>query len=56
MWSRLEMDSFSIFVKVRNMHQVGLGIMDTDGYIFIVEDLADLIADRIIDALNVELG
>ena len=29
---------------------------DTDVHIRIVEDLADLIADRIIDALNVEFG
>ena len=36
--------------------QVGLRVVDTDAHVRVVEDLADLVADRVVDALDVEFG
>mgnify|MGYP003693861707 CR=1 FL=1 len=32
------------------------GIVDADAHVRLLEDLADLVADRVVDALDVELG
>ena len=36
--------------------QVRLRVVDADADVRLVEDLADLVADRVVDALDVELG
>ena len=56
MWDRFDENSFSVFIDVREMNQIIFGVKDADTDIFVREDLADLIADRIVDALNVEFG
>ncbi len=38
------------------MDQIGLRVVDPDAYVGLVEDLADLVADRVVDALHVEFG
>src|SRR5439155_24299849 len=52
----LEREAFPVFVGVRVVDQIGLGIVDANAYIPVVENLADLVADRVVDALDVELG
>jgi len=44
------------FVNEREMHQAGLRVVDTDFHVRLVKDLADLVADRVVDALHVQLG
>ena len=49
-------DAFAVLVRIRMVDQVGLWIVDADAHVRVVEDLADLVADRVVDALDVELG
>ena len=50
---RLDVDAFSIFIGIRVINQVCLGVINTDAHIRLVENLANLVADGCIDALNI---
>ena len=50
----IEEVTLSVFIRVRVVDQVRLRIIDTNTHITVAKDLADLVADRIVDALNVQ--
>ncbi len=52
----LDRDPFPVLVDIRVVDQVGLRIVDADAQVRLIEDLADLVADGVVDALHVELG
>ena len=52
----VDLEPFAFFVRVWVMHHSRFGVVDTYAYVRHVEDIADLVADRVIDALDVELG
>jgi len=52
----LDGDPFAVFIDVGVVDQTGLRIVDADAQVRLIEDLADLVADGIVDALHVELG
>src|SRR5207253_7675253 len=54
-WSSDVCSSDLPFVHIWEMHQVGLRVVDTNANVRLVEDFADLVADRVVDALDVEL-
>ena len=53
---RLIGEADSALDRVRELHQVGLPVVDPDIDDLGVEDLADLVADQVIHRLHVELG
>ena len=52
----VDLEPFAFFVSVWVMHHLRFRVVDADAYVCLVEDLADLVADRVVDALDVELG
>ena len=53
---RIDCDSPTTFEDIRVMHHFGLGIKDPNPHVRLIEDLADLVADSVIDALHVQFG
>ena len=49
-------DPLPVLVDVGIVNQVRLRVVDADAQVGVVEDLADLVADGVVDALHVELG
>ena len=52
----LQEEAAPLLVGVRIVDQVRLRIVDADSDVGLVEDLADLVADGVVDPLHVELG
>ena len=52
----VDLEPFAFFVRVRVMHHSRFGVVDAYACVCLVEDIADLVADRVVDALDVELG
>ena len=55
-WSASNRDPLSVLVGVRIMDELGLRVVDPDAHVCVAEDFANLVADRIVDPLDVELG
>ena len=53
---RRDVDPFPYLVHVGVVDQVRRRVVDADAHVRLIEDLADLVADRIVDPLHVELG
>ncbi len=54
--TRIDLDALSVLVDIRKVDKLRLRIVDPDSHVGVVEDLADLVADRVVDSLHVELG
>src|SRR4030095_4628412 len=46
----------AILVNVRVVEEIGRGIVNTNAHVGITEDLANLVADGVVDSLDVQLG
>src|SRR3989442_1047450 len=53
---RRKLKTYPVLVRIRIVNQVRLGIVDADAHVPVVKDVPDLVADRVVDALDVELG
>src|SRR5829696_1942066 len=53
---RINHHAFATFIRVWNMNQVIFTVVDRDSYIRLIENLTQAISNRIVNALNVELG
>ena len=53
---RFHRDAFAVVVDVWKLDHAGERVDDADVEIRLVEDLADLVADGVVDALHVHLG
>ena len=53
---RIDRQSLAVLVCVRIVEELQLGIEDADVHVRVVEDLPDLVSDRVVDTLDVELG
>ena len=54
--SGLDGDPLPAFINIRVVNQIGLRVVDADADVRLIENLADLVADGVVDALHVELG
>lgn len=52
---RFQVEPFSFFYGVGQMNEIGLRIMNTNAHVTAAKNLANLIADSFVDALDVEL-
>jgi len=50
----IQRQAFPVFVPIGIVDQIRHGIIDANTHIAVVKNLADLVADRIVDALNVQ--
>ena len=53
---RVQINTLTIFIGIREVFQVGFGIINTDSHIGVMEDFADFIANRIVNPLDVQLS
>jgi hypothetical protein len=53
---RADRHPLAVFEQIRVVDKPRLRVVDSDAHVGLVEDLADLVADRVVDPLHVELG
>ena len=52
-WAGVNGEPFAVFVNIRDVYEVCLRVINADVHIRLMEDLADLVADCIVNALNI---
>ncbi len=53
---RIDQDAFSIFIRIWEVFHICFRFKDADSHIRFIEDLADLVPDRVVNALNVQFS
>ena len=53
---RFDAEPLPVFVQIGEVQQPGLWVIDADADVGLMENLADLVANGVVDALHVELG
>ena len=53
---RHQLKTYSVLIRVRIVNQIGLCVVNANTHVSVAKDVPDLVAHRVVDALDIELG